>query len=432
MSFVKRNSIFSLFFLFGLILVNGVGVTLPIPNLTLIGEYYDYSFMGYIEASFIIISTLFLIIWGYLIDQYDRKIILLTANSFWLLPSIIIFLFPEHLIIYIFSRLGMAIGLAAFSPLAYSILADSSHYTDRGIISSGLNLAWIGSSAAGIILGALFTNDWHSSFGFLALFGLFLFLFQFYIDIPERGASEPAFSGIDDYEYHWKINIDDLRIIRNTRSLKWLLIQGSFALIPGTVFTYWLVSYLSSEEGLSVTIGFASLIAISIASGRAPGYVFFGWLGDKLSLKNSDSTIRAKIAALGMVFQGALFLAAFITLGSTFQSQVLFGLFFWLGSFVGAASGPNRTAILFNISLPETRGTIGAFYSLTDHLGAAFGLFLSTMFLQVLDYSFVFSGSLFFYVLAALSWYRSISHIKTDQKQIDTIMDERSQNLMDK
>ena len=429
MNFLKRNSILSPLFLFGLILVNGIGVTLPIPNLTLIGDFYNFSMMGYIEACFIVISTLFLIIWGYIIDRFDRKMILLTANTLWLFPSIVIALFPELLIIYTICRFGMAIGLAAFSPLAYSIVADSSYYTDRGVISSGLNLAWVGSSAAGIILGALFTNDWRLSFGVLALFGLFLFLAQFFIEIPGRGASEPAFSGMDDYEYHWKMNLDDLKIIRNTGSLKWLLIQGSFALIPGTVFTYWLVSFLSSKEGLSVSIGLASIIAISIASGRAPGYVFFGLLGDKYTLKTSDSSVRAKIAALGMGFQGIIFLTAFIVLKI---SPILFGLLFWLGSFIGAASGPNRTAILFDISLPETRGTIGAFYSLTDHLGAAFGLFLSTMFLQVLDYYLVFSGSLLFYVFAALSWYRCISYIKTDQKKIDSILEERAQNLISK
>jgi MFS family permease len=428
-SFVQRNSIFSLLFLFGLILVNGIGVTLPIPNLILIGDFYNFPLIGVVEAIFIIISTLFLIIWGYVVDQYDRKVILLGANLLWLLPSIIIFLFPEELIVYIICRLGMAIGLAAFSPLAYSVIADFAYYDDRGTISSGLNLAWVGSSAAGIVLGALFTEDWHLSFGVLALFGFFLFFYQFYLKVPERGASEPAFSGVDEFEYHWKLTIEDLNIIKRTKSLRWLLIQGSFALIPGTVFTYWLVSFLSSEEGLSVSIGMASIIAISIASGRAPGYVLFGILGDKMSLKNSDSTVRAKIAAVGMICQGFLFLVAFLALGSSFQSRVVFGILFWLGSFVGAASGPNRTAILFNISLPETRGTIGAFYSLTDHLGAAFGLFISTMVLQVMDYNFVFSGSLIFYVLASLSWYRSISYIKTDQKRIDGVLDDRAQDL---
>ncbi|MHA1993138.1 MAG: MFS transporter [Candidatus Hodarchaeales archaeon] len=421
--FIKRNSLTSLIFLFSLILLNGVGVTLPIPNLQIIGKQFDFPLIGIVEAVFIVFSMIALVVWGYFVDKYDRRPLLLLANFIWLIPAGIIFLIPDSLIVYFIGRLIMAIGLAAFSPLSYSIIADFAQYEDRGIISAGLNLAWVGSSAVGIILGAFFTANWYYSFGVLAFMGLILFCWQFFVKIPIRGVKEPAFAEIANFQYPWRINYRLLPQAFQIRSLFWLLAQGIFALIPGTVFTYWLVSFLASSEGMAVTIGEASIISITVASGRAPGYLVFGKLGDNLASKSSNSAIRAKIAGLGMVSQSLFFFGAFFALASSSHNIVLFAILFWIGSFVGAASGPNRTSLLFNISLPEFRGTLGALYSLTDHLGAALGVFVSTFFLQYLNYYSVFNLSLLFYLLASACWFGSIKHISADESEInDTLL----------
>ena len=132
--FIRRNSIPSLILLFSLILLNGVGVTLPIPNLKIIGEQYNFPLIGVVEAFFIIFSMIFLVVWGYLVDKYNRRPLLLLANVIWLLPAAFIFLIPDSLLIYVAGRLMMAIGLAAFSPLSYSIIADFASFRDRGTV----------------------------------------------------------------------------------------------------------------------------------------------------------------------------------------------------------------------------------------------------------------------------------------------------------
>jgi MFS family permease len=427
--FIKRNSLMSLFFLFSLILLNGVGVTLPIPNLKIIGNQYNFPLIGIVEAFFILFSMVALVAWGYFVDKYDRHSLLLLASLIWLVPAGIIFLFPDSLIIYIIGRLVMAVGLAAFSPLSYSVIADFAQYKDRGIISAGLNLAWVGSSAVGIILGALFTANWYYSFGVLAFMGFILFCWQFFVKIPIRGIKEPAFSDITDFHYPWRINYRMLPRVFRIRSLFWFLAQGIFALIPGTVFTYWLVSFLASSEGLALTIGEASVLSIVVASGRAPGYLFFGKLGDSLVSKSSNSAIRAKIAGLGMASQPLFFFSAFFALSSSLHNVMLFAILFWMGSFIGAASGPNRTSLLFNVSLPESRGTLGALYSLTDNLGAALGVFVSTFFLQYFNYYSVFNLSLVFYLLASVCWFGSIKYISVDEGEINDILNIRASEI---
>ena len=429
LGFLKKNSVLPLIFIFGLILLNGVGITLPIPNLIQIGEQMNFPLIGMIESLFIIVSMFSLLVWGYFVDKFDRKPLLYAANTIWLLSSITIFLIPTSLPIYFIGRLGMALGLSAFSPLAYSIIADSAQYHDRGLVSSGLNLAWVGSSALGIILGAMFTSNWHNSFGLISGLGVVLLLGIYFLEIPYRGLQEPAFLELSGFQYVWRIELHLIPQMLKKKSLFWLLMQGIFALVPGTVFTYWLVSFLASSEGMMVSIEIASITAIIIASGRAPGYIFFGWFGDKLTRNTGNSDIRAKIAAFGMILQATFFFGSFVALGPTLIDKILFSCLFWVGSFLGAASGPNRTALLFDISVPETRGTLGALYSLTDQLGAAFGVFISTLFLQSFQYSFVFLASLFFYLLAALSWYRCIKYIPTDQKFIRKILSERANSI---
>jgi len=186
MKVIRQNPLFSLFFLFGLILLNGIGATLPIPNLSLIADYYSFPMIGFVEALFVGVSTIFLLFWGYFVDKTERKTIIWIANVLWIVPSFVIFLFPQHLMVYILGRLGMAIGLAAFSPLAYSILADFARYQNRGLISSGLNLAWVGSSAAGILIGGFFSNSWYLSFGFIAIIGIIILSWEYLIVVPER------------------------------------------------------------------------------------------------------------------------------------------------------------------------------------------------------------------------------------------------------
>ena len=106
-SFIKRNSLGSLTFLFSLILLNGIGVTLPVPNLNSIGEHYNFPFIGIIEALFIVFSTIALMIWGYLVDKLNRKYLLLAANIIWLIPACMIFLIPSYFFIYIIIYIDM-------------------------------------------------------------------------------------------------------------------------------------------------------------------------------------------------------------------------------------------------------------------------------------------------------------------------------------
>ncbi|MHA1966711.1 MAG: MFS transporter [Candidatus Hodarchaeales archaeon] len=429
MKVIRRNPIFSLFFLFCLILLNGIGATLPIPNLTQLSEYYHFP-IGFIEAIFVGISTCFLFFWGVVVDKMERKNIIWIANVIWIIPSFIIFFFPQYLIIYIIGRIGMAIGLAAFSPLAYSILADYSKYDDRGLIASGLNLAWVGSSALGILIGGFFSDSWHLAFGFISMIGGIILVWEYFIKIPQRGVQEPALVSMEEFRYPYRIELRHIPRALSSKTIILLLVQGSFALVPGTFFTYWLVSFLSSSEGINASTGIASVVSIIIASGRAIGYPAFGKLGDFYTRKTEDPVNRAKIASLGMGSQAIFFFIAFSVMDSTISSFILFASFFWFGSLIGAASGPNRTSLLYEISLPEHRGTLGSLFSLTDQLGVVFGIILSTILIQFSGFRTAFVFSVSFYLVASVVWALSTLYIKEERTKINVILSKRMKHLI--
>lgn len=407
-------------------MLNGIGATIPIPNLTQLSLYYDFPLIGLIEAMFVVVSTSFLFVWGYCVDKLERKQLLWMANVIWIFPALVIFFFPKSLLIYFLGRMGMAMGLSAFSPIAYSILADFAQYNQRGLIASGLNIVWVGSSAAGILIGGFFYYQWNLSFGFVAFLGILILCWQFFIQIPKRGNKEPAFVGITDYDYPWRIQLNQLPTALKSKTIFWLLIQGVFALVPGTIFTLWLVSFLSSSEGLSVNIQVASVIAIIIASGRAVGYPLFGCIGDYYTKKYGKPQIRGKISSICMAGQAFFFFFAFLSVDSSLSNFVLFGFLFWLGSFIGAASGPNRTTLLFDVSLPEHRGSLGAFFSITDHFGEVIGIVISTLLLQSFGFNDVFIMSLVFYLLAALAWAFSLPYINGDNLRIQETLNQRA------
>ncbi|MFW9778632.1 MAG: MFS transporter [Candidatus Heimdallarchaeota archaeon] len=423
----QRSQLFSLSFLFTLILINGIGTTLPIPYLTLLADIFEFPLMGLVEAGYLAISAFCSLAWGYITDRFERKRLLGIGVVLWLIPSFTLYLSPVNLGLYVLGRWGMAVGLSTFSPLAYSLLADFAAYDDRGVIASGLNLSWVGSSAAGILLGGLFAtpSTWKISFGVISIIGMILLIWLSFLQMPQRGRQEPAFHHLDEYDYPWRIQIFHLPEILTSRTIFWLMLQGVFALIPGTIFTYFLVSFLAT--GLSIPIGMASVIAITIASGRAIGYPVFGRIGDVMMKKQQTPKVRAKIAAYCMIGQAVAFFLAFMVMDPFWIFFFLFSVFFWLGSFIGGGSGPNRTSLMFEVSLPEHRGSLGALFSITDQIGAIVGIIVGTLLLTVTTYSIVFTVSLGFYGVAALAWALCIPMIHGESAQIRTILQERAQ-----
>lgn len=399
--------------------------TIVIPALPQMGEDLDTNIIGVVEAIFLAVLTFSVLFWGYQVDRISRRKVLAFSIMLWSSCSFLIFIFAHSLAIYVTLRLIMALGLGATMPFAYSMLGDLATYQHRGFFSSGLDLIVIMGSGLGILLGGFIgPENWNISFGIVSIVAICVYLPMLLANFPQRGASEPEFEAIrflsktDKSAY--RLNINQLREIFRKRTNLAAFAQGTAALIPGVIFTYFLISLLSDQQngGFGINTGIATLLGLSFAFGRVLGYPTFGILGDYFGSEKRNR--KAMVATICMAAQGPFFFVSFLlaTLVDPAETSgqdnilfllqqpflILFGLLFFLASFIGGGSGPNRRSLSYDINFPEHRGSIGAIFHFTDQIGAAFGLLIGSLLLAHYSYLSVFALVSLFYFIAALIW----------------------------
>ncbi|MFX0117556.1 MAG: MFS transporter, partial [Candidatus Hodarchaeota archaeon] len=243
----------------------------------------------------------------------------------------------------------------------------------------------------------------------------------------------------------FRLNLSQLSTILRKRTNLATFAQGTAALIPGVVFTYYLISLLSDNQkgGLGIETGTATILGLSFAFGRVIGYPIFGFLGDYLSVERKNR--KAIVATVCMTIQGPLFMisfffAAMIDSGETAGQEnvffilnqpffILFGIFFFLASFVGGGSGPNRRSLLWDVNSPEHRGSTGAIFHFTDQMGAAIGLFFGSLLLSQADYLLVFALVSLFYFVAATLWMPAIKSANEDSDSLRKEMRLRANSI---
>jgi predicted MFS family arabinose efflux permease len=109
--------------------------------------------------------------------------------------------------------------------------------------------------------------------------------------------------------------------------------------------------------------------------------------------------------------------------------MLIFGLFFFLASFVGGGSGPNRRSLLYDINYPEHRGTTGALFYFSDQMGSALGLFLGSLLLSQVNYLSAFVIVALFYLIAAFCWTPAILYANGESKAMRNEMQFRARQL---
>ncbi|MFQ5978890.1 MAG: MFS transporter [Candidatus Heimdallarchaeota archaeon] len=424
-------------FVYACAMASTMAMTIIIPVLPQMGEDLDTNIIGVVEAAFLAVLTLAVLFWGYQVDRISRRKVLAFSIIIWSSCSFLISIFAHSLAIYVTLRLIMALGLGATMPFAYSMLGDLATYRHRGFFSSGLDLIVIMGSGLGILLGGFIgPENWNLSFGIVCIFGICVYFPLLLVKFPLRGASEPEFGGTGFLskrdESLYRLNINQLQEIFRKRTNIATFAQGTAALIPGVIFTYYLISLLSDQQngGFGIDTGTATLLGLSFAFGRVIGYPTFGILGDFLGRKNRSR--KALVATICMVAQGPLFLASFLFASLVDPAEtsgqdnilflldqpflILFGLLFFMASFIGGGSGPNRRSLLYDINRPEHRGSTGAIFNFTDQIGSAFGLLVGSLLLTYSSYLFVFTFVSLFYFIAALLWTPAIFFADNDSE----------------
>jgi len=320
--------------------------------------------MGLVFSGAIVVGAIFYPLWGYLYDRFARAKLLSLAALIWGATtglSAVMRSFPAFLA----ARASTGIDDSSY-PGLYSLIADYFPPKMRGRVNGLLQVAMPLGYLAGMVLALLMAGavGWRGVFYITGSLGIVLAAAIFFgVKEPRRGASEPELQGIaqmSDYRFDWRIA---RRLLRN-RSLLLLIGNGFFGVFPWQVITFWFFRYLETERGYdSNQVLFTMVLAVLVLAG---GYPLGGVLGDWAFRRNPRG--RMLVSAAGAIL-GALLLV--ITLNVPDSQAALFALLLCLTALFMPFASPNVTSTVYDVTLPEVRGTAYALLSFFEQIGSS-------------------------------------------------------------
>ncbi|MFX1488091.1 MAG: MFS transporter [Promethearchaeota archaeon] len=450
-----------------LLFVSTACANMLIPSYTAIKFQFNISeaLIAIPDAFFMLISAVFALLWGYWADKIDRKKVLMAGAFSWTIGMILTG-FSNSYSMLIFSRVLSGAGLGSVLPVGYSIISDAIPAEERSgwfgtlaILSSVSNGAGQGLSS---FLGPILS--WRFPFFLLSGISILVVVVLLFVKFPQRGAGEDELMELVelDLEYSYRISKKDLTDILRKKSNLYLIIQGFFSIIPGTVLVYFTTTMLTlqyfydipSQIRLQTAAIFAGMIGIGYILGNA----IFSRLGDILFRRNKKSrAILATIclmlsipfaiillislrpinlAELSIIYPDPiptdqLWTYIFKTIGGIFvayPSYIIFFIFALMASMLGAGPVANKNAIMIDVNMPEHKGTAASFFKLSEQIGKGVTLLLSFTLISILGSIFnMIFFTIFFWLPAAILWLFASLNVEKDMTYKSRILSERKQ-----
>jgi len=423
------------------------------------------------DSFFLLTSATFALIWGYYTDKIDRTKVIIAGAFSWTFGMMLTGFSTSFLIILI-SRMVSGIGMGCIIPVGYSIISDAIPPDERSgwfgtlailsSISNGSGQAL--SSFVGPILG------WRFPFFLLSGISMVIVFILFFVKIPQRGASENELLDLVELnlEYSYKISKKDLSHIIKKKTNKYLIIQGFFAIIPGTLFVYFMTSMLSTHYFLilpnEIRLQTAAIFAGLLGVGYLLGNAIMSYVGDILFRKNKKNRTRLATVCMALSIPFVLLMLfsiqpissevvtnlsypspippeemasyTFLTLIEIFKvspSYIFYFIFGFIGAVLSTGWVSNKNAVMVDVNLPEHKGTSTSFFSLAEQVGKGITLLLS--FSLISFFGSVFNMMIFatfLWIPSALLWYLAGKSVETDMNDKSRILSERKQvNLID-
>jgi len=292
----------------------------------------------------------------------------------------------------------------------------------------------------------------------------------FFVKIPQRGASEKELLDMVEVnlEYSYKISKKDLGQIIKKKTNKYLIVQGFFAIIPGTLLVYFMTSMLSThyfsilpwEIRLQTATIFAGLLGVGYLLGNG----IMSYVGDILFRKNKKNRTRLATACMILSIPFVLitlfsiqpientlitnlsypnpipteeiFSYVIMTIAEIFQlypNYIYYFVFGFIGAVLSTGWVSNKNAVMVDVNLPEHKGTSTSFFSLAEQVGKGVTLLLSFSLISLFGSVFnMMIFSIFLWVPSALLWYLAGKSVEKDMDDKSRILSERKQvNLID-
>jgi len=431
----------------------------------------DEAFIAIPDSFFLLTSASFALIWGYYTDRIDRIKVIMAGAFSWTI-GMMLTAFSTNYLMLLISRMVSGMGLGCVLPVGYSIISDAIPPDERSgwfgtlaILSSVSNGVGQGlSSFVGPILG------WRFPFFLLSAISTVIVFILFFVKIPQRGARENELLDLVEMnlEYSYKISKKDLSNILKKKTNRYLIIQGFFAIIPGTILVYFMTSMLSThyfdllpdEIQLQTATIFAGLLGIGYLLGNA----IMSYVGDILFRRNKKN--RTRLGTVCMILSipfviltlfsiqpissefvdnlsyptsipteeiASYVISTIIEIFRAFPSYIYYFIFGFIGSVISTGWVSNKNAVMVDVNLPEHKGTSTSFFSLSEQVGKGITLLISFTLISLLGNVFnMMFLAVFFWIPSALLWFLTSKSVEGDMAYKSKVLSERKQvNLLD-
>ena len=427
----------------------------------------------------VLISAFIMILWGYYTDRLDRNKVII-GGTFLAVIGFIGTAFCQNFLQLLLARILTGAGLGFALPVAYSVLSDIIPSEERAglfgflaifsAISNGMGQflsAFLGPLDIFVSVGVL-QYGWQFPFIILTILAIIITIMLFFVKLPEMGSKEEGLSEVHEFEemeYGYKINQKELFKMVRKRTNKYLIINGFFSIVPGTIIIFSLIMTFSHETlGMfrdlpdDIRTQVSTIMAGMTSAGYMIGSIVLSWFGDIVYKKKRQfrsllafiTNVIAIPLVLFMIFQlepvsvatlgisypesiapeDQLFFM-FETLEAIFKqypNYIAYLIFSFFGTFFSAGMVTNKNAVMIDVNLPEHRGTATSFFQLTEQIGKSITLLIAAALLQLLgSYKNMLYVGMAFWVPSAILWFLSTRSVGTDSYDKDLILRERAQ-----
>lgn len=349
------------------------------PNLTQIARDLglgdmerDVKLGGDISLVFFVLGGAVTLVIGYLTDRLSRKKLFAAVVLVGALPCFLTGLARSYDQLF-WLRAMTGIGIGGIIPLTYSLIGDYFKPGSRPIAVASVSVA----QGLGIVVGQMVAGFVGPEFGWRLPFMIvaapnFVLVLVFWLSFrePMRGATEASLKELIEggQAYTGKIDWALYREIFGIRTNVLAFLQGIPGCVPWGVFMIFLNDFFAQDKGLSVEM--ATLVVMAAGAATLVGNLGGGLIGQFLYKRRPRNL--ALLCGLTTSL-GVIPTALMLNYPAHPASLVLLFLIALLSGFLISVTGPNIYAMVLNVNLPETRGSIFSIFNLVDALGKGFG-----------------------------------------------------------
>jgi predicted MFS family arabinose efflux permease len=319
-------------------------------------------------------------------------------------------------------------------PAVFSLAADLIEPRRRGTAFGVLSVSMLIGRLGGFALAGAFDDRWRAAFGLIGLANLFMGFVILLQREPRRGGKEEELREAFRHgaQYRFRISKKDIRLLRETRSNIWLLLN-IFDVIPGAIITFLIFKYMKEIHNLGTAAVDFLLLLVFLAG--AAGAVLFGRIGDWGFERDKRAKVLTAMACnvVPIAFM-VLFLASKAwappgaSLAAALAAPGMWGLVLTVAAamFVNQGVNPNWYGTLTDINLPEHRATMISLASVKDQAGNALGPLIGSYFATLWGLKTAMASVLVFWVLNILFWTPVLRHVRKDIGHAHRLLAERA------